>query len=97
MGIWDQFLERKKSIALVAGVTLVASLEFSRIYVPDCVDKKFAYKIKYLKNQFGSKLARLGSFLRIGNEPSIIRKLTSLIRDKKLIESSQFDVNVSYD
>jgi hypothetical protein len=79
MGFLNQIFERRKFVALVTGATVVAGLEFSRIYVPDCVENKFKYRLKFLVNHSVMRLARLCSLLKIDSEPALIRKMVKKV------------------
>ncbi|CAF0923480.1 unnamed protein product [Brachionus calyciflorus] len=72
----------KKTVALITGITVIGALEFTRIYVPECVDNKLKYRCRYVLNHFVAKLAKLGSLLGVGSEPVLLRKIIQFAAKK---------------
>ena len=65
-----------KSIALVVGVTALASLKLKSIYVPECIDEgRASYKSGIFMTSMLKKLARLANKFRLGNEATVFRYL----------------------
>lgn len=44
----NEIFTKKKSIAVVAAVSLVAFYEFNKIRVPKIIKNKFSYRVEYL-------------------------------------------------
>lgn len=53
------FFGKKKSLGLIAGVSMIGAYEFSRIYVPGFVENHFTYRINCLIENSLSKLVNI--------------------------------------
>lgn len=94
---FSRLISNRKSLAILAGVSLIAVLEFSRIHVPYCVKNKFKYRCRHLVKHFVSKTARICSFLNINSEPIVYRNLLKCVRLIKKIDNNDFEkINVIY-
>lgn len=54
---------KKKSVAVLTAVSLAAACEFSRIYVPDFVENKFAFRMTRVVGILIGKIVRIIFFL----------------------------------
>lgn len=70
-----------KIVALVAGASMLAAVEFVNIYVPEKVNDKFLFRLDKLREKLALNTAAIGASLNYGNEFEIFRKVHSFLID----------------
>ncbi len=69
------FLLNKKFIAITVGVTMLAAVELSNIYVPEKIEDKLFFRTFLLAQKLIQKISMIGSRFKLGTEPEIFKKI----------------------